>query len=75
MLVNVFIRSGILHIGTEKDVNNSYCTSEISLNEEILKEYEENSSYNKKYIKDEIKLKEGGFTSDEIIELIGDRNV
>ena len=76
MLINVYIKNGSLMIGEENGLGLlPYLTSEISITDEILKEYEikENSSNNKQYIKNAIKLKEAGFTADEIIELIGSK--
>ena len=73
MIVNAYIKGGILYIGEEGTINN-YCTSETAMNEIILKDFEvKQVNDSKSYIKNVIKLKEAGFTSDEIIELIGSK--
>ena len=78
MLVNAYIENGVLMIGEKNGKQLPYYTTEISMSEEVLEIYEakqtiESTVDNKKYIKDAIKLKEAGFTADEIIELIGAR--
>jgi len=73
MLVNAFIQNGMLVIGSEADAMKSFVTIEATMNESILKEYAVAQNNDKKYIKDAIKLKEAGFTADEIIEMIGSK--
>jgi len=75
MLVNVYIKNGTLMIGEEGAKVLPYQTVEMSLSDEILEDYEVTLVGDRKYIKDAIKLKEAGFTADEIIELIGKQNV
>ena len=73
MIVNAFINNGMLVIGSETDSMKSFITIESSMNDSILKDYEVAQTNDKKYIKDAIKLKEAGFTADEIIEMIGSK--